>query len=100
MFSRKKEVGLATVKEDFNKLVADVRTLMSAKELDSIPEIRALRSQIEDGISSTRESASRVVSNARDTAVAADEYAREEPWKIAAAALAVGVIVGAFACRK
>ena len=100
MFSRSKPNSLADLRDDFNTLIADVRGVLSAKELDSIPEIRGIRQRIDEGISTTRESARRALDQTKDAALAADEYARNEPWKIAGVALAAGLLIGALASRR
>ena len=44
---------------DLEKLVGDLRSVLSSKDLDSVPEIRALRARLEDTAGSARDSAVR-----------------------------------------
>ena len=98
--SRPKQVSFADVKGDVDRLAADVRSLLSAKELDDIPEIKRIRHRIDTGVSNVRESAAQALYQTRQAAIATDEYAREEPWRVAGAALAVGVVLGFMLSRR
>jgi ElaB/YqjD/DUF883 family membrane-anchored ribosome-binding protein len=83
---------------ELENLVADLRSLIGRKELDSVPEIRALRERFDDGLRTVRASAVQAAQEAarqaREAAKAANEYAHDEPWRVAGAALAVGALVG------
>ena len=100
MFFRQKQTSVADVRDDFDQLVKDVRSLVSAKELDDIPEVRQLRRRIESRLSAAKETAQQAAQQTRDAAIYADKYAHDEPWRIATAALAVGLLVGFVACRR
>ncbi len=100
MFFRQKQTSVADVRDDFDQLFKDVRSLVSTKELDDIPEVRQLRRRIESRLSSAKETAQQAAQQTRDAAIYADKYAHDEPWRIATAALAVGLLVGFVACRR
>lgn len=101
--------------QDLEKLVNDLRGLVSSKDLDNLPDIKVLRQRLDEGIHTARESAVRLAQDAaerakdaariateraKDAAIAADNYAHDEPWRVAGAALAVGAIVGFLIARR
>lgn len=94
----------STTQGELEKLVSDLRGLLSSKDLDLVPDIKVLRQRLDDGIHSARESALRAAHDAarqaKDAAVAADRYAHDEPWRVAGAALAVGALVGFLLARR
>lgn len=96
--------SLSTTQADLEKLVSDLRGLLSSKDLDSVPDIKVLRQKLDDGLQSARESAVRAAQDAarqaKDAALAADRYAHDEPWRVAGAALAVGALVGFLLARR
>jgi len=89
---------------ELERLVGDLRSLLSSKELDGIPQIKQLRQRLDDGIDTVRDSAVRAAqeaaSQAREAARAADRYAHDEPWRVATAAMAVGALVGFLLARR
>lgn len=95
---------VSTAQADLEKLVSDLRGLLSSKELDTVPDIQVLRQRLDDGISNARDSAVRAAQDAarqaKDAAIAADRYAHDEPWRVAGAALAVGALVGFLLARR
>ncbi|MCE1251648.1 DUF883 domain-containing protein [Acidovorax sp. HDW3] len=95
---------VSTSQGELEKLVSDLRGLLSSKDLDTIPEIKLLRQRIDDGMSNVRDSAVRAAQEAarqaKDAALAADRYAHDEPWRVAGAALAVGALVGFLLARR
>lgn len=100
MFFKSKQVSLSDVKGDVDKLVGDVRALLSVKELDSIPEIKRIRERMDEGVGMAKDSAARALAQTRHTAACTDKYAHDEPWQIAGAALAIGVVLGYSFCRR
>lgn len=102
--SRSVSDTVSTAQEDLEKLVNDLRGLLAAKELDKVPDIHLLRQRIDDGMSNVRESAVRAAQEAarqaRDAVDAADRYARDEPWRVVGAALAVGALLGFMLGRR
>lgn len=94
----------SSTQHELEKLVTDLRGLISSRDLDSVPEIRALRQRLDDGMQVVRDSTVRAAQEAarqaKDAALAADRYAHDEPWQLAGAALAVGAIVGFLLSRR
>lgn len=95
---------VSNAQSDLEKLVTDLRGLLSSKDLDSLPEIKVLRQRLDEGVSSARDSAVKAAQDAarqaREAAEAADRYAHDEPWRVAGAALAVGALVGFLMARR
>lgn len=95
---------ISAAQSELNSLVSDLRSLLSNRELDGIPEIRALRSRLDDSLGAARDTAMRAAQDAarqaREAAFAADRYAHDEPWHLAGAALAVGALVGFMLARR
>ncbi|WP_313077327.1 DUF883 domain-containing protein [Melaminivora sp.] len=89
---------------ELERLVGDLRSLLSSKDLDNIPQIRQLRDRLDDGIDTVRDGAVRAAqeaaTQAREAARAADRYAHDEPWRVATAALAAGALVGFLLARR
>lgn len=94
----------SNAQNELEKLVTDLRSLISSKDLDSVPEIKMLRQRLDDGIHTVRESAVRAAQEAayqaKEAARAADRYAHDEPWRVAGAALAAGALVGFLLARR
>lgn len=96
--------SLHSTQTELEKLVSEMRTLMANKSLDSVPEIKALRDRLDEGMHNVRDAAIRAAqeaaNQAKDAARAADRYAHDEPWRVAGAALAVGALVGFLLARR
>ncbi|MDA7416163.1 DUF883 domain-containing protein [Xenophilus arseniciresistens] len=79
-------------------LAQDVKNVLSDAELSSKEEVRKLKQRVDSKLTVVRALAaekSRVAAKkAKDAAHTANVYAHDEPWQIAGAALAVGVLVG------
>ena len=95
---------IANAPSDLEKLVSDLRGLLDSKTLDAVPEIQVLRKKLDEGIDTARESAMtaarEAARQAKDAAKAADQYAHDEPWRVAGAALAAGAIIGFLLSRR
>jgi len=95
---------IAHAPSDLEKLVSDLRGLVDSKTLDSLPEIQVLRKRLDEGIESARDSAMRAAREAarqaKDAAKAADQYAHDEPWRVAGAAMAAGAVIGFLLSRR
>lgn len=80
------------------ELAQDVKNVLSDKELASKEEIRKLKQRVESKLNIARalaaEKSKVAAQKAKDAAHNANAYAHDEPWQIAGAALAVGVLVG------
>ena len=96
--------SLHSTQTELEKLVSEMRTLMANKNLDSVPEIKALRDRLDEGMHNVRDAAIRAAqeaaNQAKDAARAADRYVHDEPWRVAGAALAVGALVGFLLARR
>ena len=95
---------VSSTQDELEKLVSDLRGLLSSKTLDSVPDIKMVRQRVDDGISTVRDTtvqaAQDAARQARDAAQAADQYAHDEPWRVAVAALATGALVGFLLSRR
>ncbi|SDM38339.1 Membrane-anchored ribosome-binding protein, inhibits growth in stationary phase, ElaB/YqjD/DUF883 family [Oryzisolibacter propanilivorax] len=95
---------VSSTQNELERLVGDLRSLLSSKDLDSIPQIKQLRQRLDDGIESVRDTtvraAQEAANQAREAARAADRYAHDEPWRVATAAVAVGALVGFLLARR
>ena len=95
---------ISSTQTELEKLVADLRGLLSSKDLDSVPEIKVLRQRLDDGMHNVRDAAGHAAQEAarqaKDAARAADRYAHDEPWRVAGAAMAVGALVGFLLARR
>ena len=94
----------STTQNELEKLVTDLRGLLSSKDLDTLPEIRLLRQRLDDGVQSARDAAVSAAQDAarqaKEAALAADRYAHDEPWRVAGAAMVVGALVGFMLARR
>ncbi|NMM76568.1 hypothetical protein B2J86_00340 [Acidovorax sp. SRB_14] len=95
---------ISSTQSELEKLVSDLRGLLSSRDLDSIPQIKLLRQRMDDGMHNVRdaavEAAQEAARQAKEAARAADRYAHDEPWRVAGAALAVGALVGFLLSRR
>ncbi len=95
---------ISSTQTELEKLVTDLRSMISNKDLDNVPEIKALRQRLDDGMHNVRDAAvhaaQEAARQAKDAARAADRYAHDEPWRVAGAALAVGAVVGFLLSRR
>ena len=85
-------------------IATEVKVGLGGKDLESNPQIKALRQRLEAKITIARELAAEksklAAKKAREAANSANAYAHDEPWQIAGAALAVGVLVGLLLGRR
>ncbi len=95
------EAAANAVVED---LASDVEGVLSGKDLESMPQLKALRQRVEAKLAIARELASEkskeAAKKAKEAANTANAYAHDEPWQIAAGALAVGLLVGLLLGRR
>lgn len=98
-----REAGGA-VKNELTDLYHDVLDFVSKPELRNDPDVGALKQKIERGMSAARESmadATREVSRRAGRAVhAADDYAHNEPWRVAGIAALMGLALGVLISRR
>ena len=95
---------VSNAQADLENLVSDLRNLLSSKEVDTETKLHQLRQRMDDGVHYARDSAVRAAQEAarqaKDAAYAADQYAHDEPWRVAGAALAMGALVGFLLGRR
>lgn len=95
------EAAANAVVED---LASDVHGVLSGKDLESLPQLKALRKRVDAKLAIARELASEkskvAAQKAKEAASTANAYAHDEPWQIAGAALAVGLLVGLLLGRR
>lgn len=95
---------VSSAQADLEKLVSDLRGVLSNRDLDSLPEIRQLRQRLDETVGSARDGAVRAAQDAarqaKEAALAADRYAHDEPWRVAGAAMAVGALIGFLFSRR
>ncbi len=95
------EAAANAVVED---LASDVEGVLSGKDLESMPQLKALRMRVDAKLAVARELASEksklAAEKAKEAAHTANAYAHDEPWRIAGAALAVGVLLGLLLGRR
>ncbi|KKW66758.1 hypothetical protein AAV94_13420 [Lampropedia cohaerens] len=99
--------GKSQPRDDFERLVNELRDVISSRDLDDVPQIRQLRQKFDDGVHSLqdlRESAVRTAqeaaARAREGADVANRYAHDEPWQVAGVALAAGALIGFLLARR
>ncbi|MBP7567432.1 MAG: DUF883 domain-containing protein [Burkholderiaceae bacterium] len=101
----------AASQAELENLLADLRTLLDKEEISALPEVRAIRERVEEGIESVRDTASSIAHEAaerareaarraKEAAEVADKYAHEEPWRVAGVALGVGTLIGFLLARR
>ena len=95
------EAAANAVVED---LASDVKGVLGSRDLESMPQLKALRQRVETKLAIARELASEkskvAAKKAKEAAGTANAYAHDEPWQIAAGALAIGVLVGLVLGRR
>lgn len=95
---------VSSTQDELEKLVSDLRGLLSNRDLDGLPEIKVLRKRLDDGMHQVRDSAVQAAQEAawqaKEAARMADRYAHDEPWRVAGAALAVGAALGFLLTRR
>ena len=98
-----RDAGAALSKE-LTDVYNDVLDFVSRHDLRDDPGVSALKQKIERRLSAVRESvadATRQVSRQAGRAVhVADEYAHNEPWRVAGVAALIGVAVGVLLSRR
>ena len=85
-------------------IASDVKGLLTGQDLESHPQIKALRQRVEAKLAIARELTAEkgklAAKKAKDAAANANVYAHDEPWQIAAGALAVGLLIGLLIGRR
>ena len=88
--------------EDFKAIIADGEDMLKATV--SGEGLAAARTKFEGRLKSARaalaDASQPVLERTRETAAAANEYVRGNPWSVVGIALAAGALVGYLAGRK
>lgn len=95
---------VSSTQEELEKLVSDLRGLLADRDLDSLPGVKVIRQRLDDSVHQVRDSAVQAAQEAarqaKEAARMADRYAHDEPWRVAAAAVAVGAVIGFLLTRR
>ena len=89
---------------DFQSVMADIDSLISATATKTEGEATVLRDRIRDKLDTAKEHIVDVqreaVEHARKAAAIADDYVQDHPWQAVGVAAAVGVMVGVLIGRR
>lgn len=93
-----------TASGEFKNFIDDVEDIVSRVADVKDPEIARIRDRLRNSVASVKEAVSdgadRVRHHAREVAVGADDYVRENPWQALGIAALVGVAIGFLAARR
>ncbi len=89
---------------DFMAMIADSEELLKATATVSGEGFTAARAKFEkklkDARASLADASKPVIDGTREAAAVASEYVHSNPWTVAGAAIAVGLLVGFLAARR
>ncbi len=87
----------ADLKQDFNELVSN-------PAVRDLPEVRALKERVQESLRRAGDAAADVshdiTRRAKHAATMADDYAHDEPWKVAGVAVLAGLAIGLLLSRR
>lgn len=90
--------------DDFMTMIADSEDLLKATATVSGEGFTVARARFEGKLKSAKASLADVskplIDKTRETAAVASKYAHSNPWTVAGAAIAVGVLIGFLASRR
>jgi ElaB/YqjD/DUF883 family membrane-anchored ribosome-binding protein len=94
----------AAVREEVQKLIADVEGLIRRVGDAADPELRRMRAEVQNAIAATREAlaerAEQVQQRAEEVFEASDSYVRAQPWQTIGAVAVVGLLLGFLIGRR
>jgi ElaB/YqjD/DUF883 family membrane-anchored ribosome-binding protein len=94
----------SVLEREWADLKADFEDLVSNPAVRDMPEVRALKERLQESLHRAGEAVADVTHDisrkVRDTASIADEYAHDQPWKVAALAGLAGLVVGLLISRR
>jgi ElaB/YqjD/DUF883 family membrane-anchored ribosome-binding protein len=94
----------AAVRDEVQKLIADVEGLIRRVGDAADPELRRLRAEVQNAIASTRqvlaERAEQAQQRAGEVFEASDSYVRAQPWQTLGAVAVVGLFLGFLIGRR
>ena len=89
---------------DFRTMIADGEELMKAAASVSGEGFAAARTKFEGKLKSAKEELAGLsrpmLDRTRETAIAANEYVRGNPWTAVGVAMAAGVLIGVLAAKR
>jgi ElaB/YqjD/DUF883 family membrane-anchored ribosome-binding protein len=89
------------VASDFRSLATHAEELLKATKTATGDSVEHARQRLTDSLTQAREhlAADTLLARGREAAIATGTYARQHPWQILAAALAVGLVFGLLSRR-
>jgi ElaB/YqjD/DUF883 family membrane-anchored ribosome-binding protein len=89
---------------DFRTMITDSEDLLKAAATVSGEGFSAARTKFEEKLQRAKAALADVsqplVDRTRETAAAADDYVRGNPWAVAGVAIAAGVLIGFLAAKR
>ncbi|HWP20650.1 MAG TPA: hypothetical protein VNO84_16085 [Burkholderiaceae bacterium] len=96
--------SVSALQREWADLRKDVNEVLSKPEVAKLPEVRALKERLQDSLRRASDTVADVShgigKQVRYTATAVDDYVHESPWKVAAGAAVVGLLVGMLLGRR
>lgn len=90
--------------ESLRRVVADAEELLGATSEEAGDAVADLRARLSDNLEQARDklhdTEAVLRANAREVAVSADEYVRENPWSSLGMAAAAGLVLGVLLGRR
>lgn len=94
----------SVLEREWADLKADFEDLVSNPAVRDMPEVRALKERVQDSLHRASEAMADVTHDisrkVRDTASMADDYAHDQPWKVAGMAALAGLAIGLLISRR
>ena len=94
----------AMLQREWADLEADVSELVANPAMAEVPELRALKDRLQDSLHRASEAVAEashgITRRVRYTASATNDYAHEEPWKVAGIAAVMGLAIGYVLGRR
>lgn len=88
------------VAQELQDLAEDLKEVVESEAFANNPKVKALRVRIDELSDQARDVMREAKHKTKCAAVAADQYAHEEPWRLVGAGVAVGVVIGFLLGRK
>lgn len=96
--------SVSALQREWADLRKDVNEVLSKPEVATLPEVRALKDRLQEALRSASETVADVShgigKQVRYTATAVDDYVHDSPWKFAAGAAVVGLLIGLLLGRR
>lgn len=89
---------------DVKTVIADAEDLLKATAADTSERVKSLRPRLQESVNTAKlrlvDAERAVLDRTKAAATATDRYARDNPWKIAGIASAVGLLLGLVIGRR